>query len=82
MSVPVFGSDIAPPLPPSAAAAAAATSSGASSTATNNNSTNTVSSNTLSNACDALGQLATDRGEWNVAYLYLHGLDFQQNTQV
>ncbi len=29
---------------------------------------------------DAKGQLATDRGEWNVAYLYLHGIDFESNT--
>jgi aspartate beta-hydroxylase len=31
------------------------------------------------NATDALGQLATDSGSWNVAYLYLHGLDFADN---
>lgn len=31
------------------------------------------------NASDSLGQLATDRGAWNVAYLHLHGLDFADN---
>lgn len=33
----------------------------------------------LTNATDALGQLATDSGSWNVAYLHLHGLDFADN---
>ena len=31
---------------------------------------------------DALGMLATDRGAWNVSYLHLHGMDFQENLQV
>ena len=31
------------------------------------------------NESDSLGQLATDSGAWNVAYLHLHGLDFADN---
>lgn len=29
---------------------------------------------------DKLGQLATSKGNWNVSYLYLHGVDFQENV--
>jgi aspartate beta-hydroxylase len=29
---------------------------------------------------DELGQLATSKGNWNVSYLYLHGVDFQENV--
>ena len=28
---------------------------------------------------DALGALATDRGDWNVCYLQLHGINFEDN---
>ena len=31
---------------------------------------------------DDLGQKATSTGNWNVAYLYLHGLDFSENLQL
>ena len=31
------------------------------------------------NETDDLGQKATSTGDWNVAYLYLHGLDFSEN---
>lgn len=31
------------------------------------------------NVQDPLGYLATDKGEWNVCYLYLHGIDFKEN---
>ena len=34
------------------------------------------------NASDALGQLATDSGSWNVSYLHLHGLDFSENLDL
>ena len=37
------------------------------------------SSSSTSSSSDHLGQLATDRGAWNVAYLHLHGLDFADN---
>eukprot|EP01041_Mallomonas_annulata_P000927 gene928-1797_t len=30
---------------------------------------------------DHLGQLATDKGDWNVCYLYLHGMDFETNRE-
>jgi hypothetical protein len=30
-------------------------------------------------AVDALGRLATSSGDWNVCYLYLHGLNFDSN---
>lgn len=36
-------------------------------------------SSSSSSSSDHLGQLATDRGAWNVAYLHLHGLDFADN---
>ena len=28
-----------------------------------------------------LGESATDRGQWNVCYFYLHGMDFSENLQ-
>ena len=28
---------------------------------------------------DELGEMATDKGSWNVCYLYLHGMDFEEN---
>jgi hypothetical protein len=31
---------------------------------------------------DGLGQLATDRGDWNVCYLFLHDMEcFQTNRE-
>jgi len=30
---------------------------------------------------DAIGALATDRGHWNVCYLHLHGIDFDDNIR-
>eukprot|EP01038_Epipyxis_sp_PR26KG_P012526 gene12526-16801_t len=33
------------------------------------------------NNSDYLGRKATDTGDWNVCYLYLHGLDFNDNLQ-
>jgi len=30
---------------------------------------------------DHLGSVATDEGDWNVCYLYLHGLDFTENLE-
>ncbi len=34
------------------------------------------------NEKDDLGQKATSAGDWNVAYLYLHGLDFSENLEL
>ena len=31
---------------------------------------------------DSLGYLATDNGDWNVAYLYLHGINFEENLKL
>lgn len=31
---------------------------------------------------DSLGYLATDFGDWNVAYLYLHGINFEENLRL
>ena len=28
-----------------------------------------------------VGDSATDKGDWNVCYLYLHGLDFDKNLE-
>lgn len=30
---------------------------------------------------DLLGEVATKTGEWNVCYLYLHGMDFEMNRK-
>ena len=38
-------------------------------------------SQTNVNDTDELGQLATSKGNWNVSYLYLHGVDFQENVE-
>ncbi len=31
---------------------------------------------------DHLGSFATDKGDWNVCYLHLHGLNFQHNLNM
>ena len=40
------------------------------------------SSSSSSSQQDSLGYLATDNGDWNVAYLYLHGIDFHENLKL
>lgn len=35
-----------------------------------------------SNVRDELGYQATDTGEWNIAYLFLHGLNFEDNQSL
>lgn len=38
--------------------------------------------NDVSTQMDSLGQLATDKGDWNVCYLFLHGMDcFDRNRE-
>ena len=41
-----------------------------------------TNTNANANARDVLGMLATDRGAWNVSYLHLHGMDFEENLEV
>lgn len=31
---------------------------------------------------DLLGEFATDTGDWNVCYLHLHGIDFDDNLEI
>ena len=37
------------------------------------------SSSSATSAADSRGSLATDRGQWDVCYLRLHGMDFAEN---
>ena len=39
-------------------------------------------SSSSSSQQDSLGYLATDVGDWNVAYLYLHGINFDDNLKL
>ncbi len=44
-------------------------------------STTSTTTAIIPNTIDKYGQLATDSGQWNVSYLYLHGISFDKNTE-
>ena len=49
------------------------------SSSSSSSSSSSKSSQSTADQVDEWGQKATDTGEWNVSYLFLHGINFQEN---